>query len=165
MNKSDMALVKIEQAFATITATFDQRTAKLIKSEERRIGLAIAERRRKRAAKRKELREKGEPMPKYLLTDDEKHPTKSLFEMPKYILEVVEEASSLSVVSELSEIKENIRSYCEFLKRLKDSDNATLHETAYDLYPKAQKLLSLIHIHRAHPDDAIKRANLIINSR
>lgn len=163
MNKSDIALVKIEQAFASITAAFDQRVAKLMKSEERRIGLAIADRRRKRTAKRKELREKGEPIPKYLLTDDDSHPTKSLFEMPRYITEAFEESYALSVVSELSEIRTNIQNYCDFLVRLKESDNGTLYDAAYELLPKTQKLLSLIHIHKAHPDDAIKRANAIIN--
>ena len=162
MNKADIALVKIEQAFMTITGTFDQRIARLMKSEEKKIALAVSDRKRKRVARRKELEANGEKIPKYLLEDDEKH-LKSIFDIPRYITDAYEKSYALSVVLDLQSIKTNVQEYCEFLARLKDSDNPTLHDSAYELLPQAQKLLSLIHIHRAHPDDCIKRANAIIN--
>ena len=162
MNKADIALVKIEQAFMTITSTFDQRIARLMKSEEKKIALAVADRKRKRVARRKELEASGEKIPKYLLEDDEKH-LKSIFDIPRYITDAYEKSYALSVVLDLQSIKTNVQEYCEFLARLKDSDNPTLHDSAYELLPQAQKLLSLIHIHRVHPDDCIKRANAIIN--
>jgi hypothetical protein len=164
MNKADIALVKIEQAFTKITATFDQRIARLMKSEEKRIALAVSDRKRKRVARRKELEANGEKIPKYLLEDDEKH-LKSIFDIPRYITDAYERSYALSVVLDLQNIKTNVQDYCEFLARLKDSDNPTLHDSAYELLPQAQKLLSLIHIHRAHPDDCIKRANAIINPK
>jgi hypothetical protein len=162
MNKADIALVKIEQAFMKITATFDQRIARLMKSEEKRIALAVSDRKRKRVARRKELEANGEKIPKYLLEDDEKH-LKSIFDIPRYITDAYEKSYALSVVLDLQSIKTNVQEYCEFLARLKDSDNPILRDSAYELLPQAQKLLSLIHIHRAHPDDCIKRANAIIN--
>lgn len=163
MNKADIALVKIEQAFAQVTASFDGRIAKLMKSEEKRVALAVADRKRKRVARRKELQAKGETIPKYLLEDDDVY-TRSIFDIPKYITDAYERSYALSVVLDIQNLKEAVQGYCEFLTRLKESDNAVLHDAAYDLLPRAQKLLSLIHIHRAHPDDAIKRANAIINA-
>jgi hypothetical protein len=163
MNKSDIALVKIEQAFAKITTAFDQRIARLMKSEEKRMALAISDRKRKRVARRKEIEESGERIPKYLLEDDEKR-LKSIFDIPRYITDAYERSYALSVVLDLQNLRTNVQEYCEFLARLKESDNPTLHNAAYELLPRAQKLLSLIHIHRAHPDDCIKRANAIIES-
>jgi hypothetical protein len=162
MNKADIALVKIEQAFMKITATFDQRIARLMKSEEKRIALAVSDRKRKRVARRKELEANGEKIPKYLLENDEKH-LKSIFDIPRYITDAYEKSYALSVVLDINDIRTNVQAYCEFLARLKESDHPILYDSAYELLPQAQKLLSLIHIHRAHPDDCIKRANAIIN--
>ena len=126
-NDSKRRDVPIEQAFMKITATFDQRIARLMKSEEKRISLAVSDRKRKRVARRKELEASGEKIPKYLLEDDEKH-LKSIFDIPRYITDAYEKSYALSVVLDINDIRTNVQAYCEFLARLKESDHPILYQ-------------------------------------
>ena len=84
MNKTDLALIKIEEAFGTITRRFDERMERVIRAEHTRINHMIAERRRKLAAKRKELIEQGRPVRQSIL-NAEIRTTKAIFEIPEHI--------------------------------------------------------------------------------
>ena len=162
MNKQELALIKIEEAFSKITGTFDQRMARVVRAEKRRIETRLAERRKKRAAQQAELIAQGLPIRKSLL-DAEIRSTKAIFEIPEFVIATQDRSHLLAYVTDLDNLKIHLEEYCKFLAGLKESNNLILYETAYELLPKTQKLLSLMHIYKAHPDDAIKRAHNIVN--
>jgi nitrate reductase NapAB chaperone NapD len=162
MEKHEIALIKIEQAFAQITARFDQKMHKLMEAEERHLAVLLLDRKRKRAQRRKELLAEGKPIPAILLEEDIKgKPLK----IPEAVVEAYEQSAILSRVSNIQNLKAVINAYITFLETLKISPHLVLFDLGYELTPKCQKLISLIHIHRAHPDDTIKRANLILNPK
>lgn len=162
MEKHEIALIKIEQAFAKLTARFDQKMHKLMEAEERHLAVLLADRKRKRAQRRKELLAEGKPIPLVLLEEDIKgKPLK----IPEGVVEAYDQSAILSRVSDIQNLKAVINAYITFLETLKISPHLVLFDLGYELTPKCQKLISLIHIHRAHPEDAIKRANLILNPK
>ena len=162
MDKTKLALIKIEEAFGTITRRFDERMERVIRAEHTRINHMIAERRRKLAAKRKELIELGLPVRKSIL-NAEIRTTKAIFDIPEHIAATQDRSHLLAYVEDLENMKIHVEEYCKFLAALKDSNNQILYDTAFELLPKAQRLISLLHLYKAHPDDVVKRANKIIN--
>jgi len=136
MDKTKLALIKIEEAFGTITRRFDERMERVIRAEHTRINHMIAERRRKLAAKRKELIELGLPVRKSIL-NAEIRTTKAIFEVPEHIAATQDRSHLLAYVEDLENMKIHVEEYCKFLTALKESNNQILYDTAFELLPKA----------------------------
>jgi hypothetical protein len=67
-------------------------------------------------------------------------------------------SNRLSYVDDMNDIKETIQKYANFIKNNLRSDDVELYSAADYVYPKVMECLSLLHIHIAHPQAAIKRA-------
>lgn len=165
MERHEYALIKIEEAFSKLTSAFDDRILKEIKGEERKNMEAHVERERKKTEKRKALIAEGLPIPDDLKRKKQSRESKIFKMVPDWLTDTHERSFELSMVRDIKDLKSVVTEYAKFLQELKDGTNDDLSGMAWDLIPKAQKILSLLHIHRANPEDAIKRATNLMEPK
>ena len=85
--------------------------------------------------------------------------------VPKDIALFEMQVSNFGAIEDLDNMKKQIAEFSLFLRRQIDDSNMVIGYACREMHPYAAKLCSLIHIARAHPDDAIKRAKNIFSKR
>jgi hypothetical protein len=67
-------------------------------------------------------------------------------------------------VDDLDNMRSQLSEFAFFLKRHLDDTNMVISMAAREMHPLIVRLMSLMHIARAHPNDALKRAKNILNT-
>jgi hypothetical protein len=86
-------------------------------------------------------------------------------DVPKDIALFEMQVSNFGSIDDLNNMKGQINEFALFLRRQLDDSNMVISYACREMHPYAAKLGSLIHIARAHPDDAIKRAKNLFNKK
>ena len=163
MERYEYALIKIEEVFAKVTLTFETRLQKMIKTEEKKNIEKHLEQERKKAEKRAALIAEGKKVPDDLKKKKSSKEPKVVNFVPAWLTDNYERSFELGMVCDLHNLKDVVQKYGEFLRDLKHGQNDALAYAAWDLVQHTEKVLSLLHIYRGHPEDAIKRANLLMS--
>jgi len=163
MERHEYALIKIEEAFAKVTSTFEGRLQRMIKTEEKKNIEKHLEQERKKAERRAALIAEGKKVPDDLKKKKSSKEPKVVNFVPAWLTDNYERSFELGMVCDLRDLKPVVQKYSEFLRDLKQGPNDDLAYAAWDLVQSTEKVLSLLHIYRGHPEDAIKRATHLMN--
>ena len=140
MDKYQLVLIEIEVALNSII----------------KMGLGITGTYAKGARKKKDVKQK---------TEAEIAATRALKEIPKDIELFEATINKYGCVNELDSLNPQLNEMTYYLKRQIDDTNMVIAYACREMYPLTAKLCSLMHIARAHPDDALKRAKNIMNRK
>jgi hypothetical protein len=76
----------------------------------------------------------------------------------------VRQSDRYASIDELGNLGPRINECSAFMRRHLDDNNAAISNAAREMYPLVTRLKSLMHIARAHPDSALKRAKNILQT-
>jgi Trm5-related predicted tRNA methylase len=76
----------------------------------------------------------------------------------------IRQSDRYASIDELENLSSRISECSAFMRRHLDDNNLAISNAAREMYPLVTRLKSLMHIARAHPDSALKRAKNILQT-
>jgi hypothetical protein len=76
----------------------------------------------------------------------------------------IRQSDRYASIDELGNLGPRINECSAFMRRHLDDNNLAISNAAREMYPLVTRLKSLMHIARAHPDSALKRAKNILQT-